>query len=231
MKQILITRFAMRFKKDNPRRRYEERGDWIDYRIKLFNKYCLPSAKAQTVDFDWWFLVHPEFPGFSSTHKEELLRHGRILWIEAPWKEDQVEVGGLLSEEYKDRWVCSTRFDSDDILRNNFLETVSKSITEKEAWVVFPEGFMMKDNKAVPRTYSVNPFISYVEYADPFYSVFKINHMAVNKQDSLIEIKGHPAWIQVDHRDNIKNHIKHKITDYAGKQISAELLRKHFTWK
>ena len=220
----------MRFAEDNPRRRYERRGGWVDYRMELFKKYCLPSVQAQKVNFDWWFLVDPGFPEFSLTHEQELTKYGRILWIEAPWKEDQVEVGELLRDKYKDMWICSTRLDSDDILRNNYMELVKEQATEEEAWISFPNGYMMKEDLVAERFYEVNPFISYVEYADPFRSVFKINHTAVNKQKNWKTINV-PGWIQVDHRDNIKNLIKRKLSNFNKDNFDASSLRENFTWR
>jgi len=236
MKSVLITRFAMRFAEDNPRRRYEIKPGWVDYRMGLFNKYCLPSVQAQTYkDFDWWFLVHSQFPGFEDKHRKTLENYGRILWIDAPWMEDQQEVGEFLSKVYNKMWVCSTKLDSDDIIRNNYIELVRSVISEQESWVTFYLGFMMRKNMVVERNYTVNPFVSYVEYADPMRSMFRVSHTAV-KADAkernipFIKINDIQGWIQVDHGDNIKNIATKKIGNFEEVKKDSTFLRKDFTW-
>ncbi len=96
----------MRFADGNPRQRYEERNGWVDYRMALFKKYCLPSVQAQNVDFDWWFLINRDFLGWKPKHTFNLSRYGRILWIEAAWREDQTEVGELLRSYKCAHWRC-----------------------------------------------------------------------------------------------------------------------------
>ena len=235
IKSIIVTRFAMRFSEDSPRRKYEMKPGWVDYRMDLFHKYCLPSVKAQTYkEFDWWFLVHPQFPGFENNHKEILEKYGKILWIEAPWKEEQGEVGESLSKMYNKMWVCSTKLDSDDIIRNNYIELTRSVISKQEAWVTFSLGFMMKNNYAVEHRFTENPFVSHVEYADPMRSIFRVSHI-YSESDSkargipFIRIDV-PGWIQVDHGDNIKNIVTKKIDCFEERKKNASFLHKDFTW-
>ena len=237
MKHILLTRFAVRWEEGSPRRRWEEREGWIDYRIALFNKYCLPSVKAQTFkDFDWWLLIDPTFPGVKLEHIVYLQRCGvKILWITAPFREDQVEVGDLLNYKYHDQWVCSSRIDSDDIMRNDFMERVHEVATEEKAWISFKYGYMMKDERLAPKEYIRNPFISYVEYASPFASVFSVSHMRINRKvnDIRVPIKRIevPGWIQVDHSDNVKNLVHIKMKDFGSKVVDPSPIHTDFTWE
>ena len=230
MKHVLLTRYAMRFAEDNPRRRYEDRSSWLDYRLKLFHRYTLPSVQAQTFkDFDWWLLLDPTFPGILE-HEPFLQKHAKICWLGADWKEAQVEVGEVLSEQYKNEWVCSTRLDSDDVISTNFMRNLHDTAEETESWISFPNGYMMKNNSVVNRTYLVNPFVSYVEYADPFKSVFSICHTKVDKQEAPLLINSERSWIQVDHNDNIKNLVSKKIGNFEDKCYSANAVRNKFTW-
>lgn len=230
MKHVLLTRYAMRFAEDNPRRRYENTGEWLDYRLNLFYKYTLPSVEAQTFkDFDWWLFLDPTFPGILE-HKLRLERYAKICWIEADWKEAQVEIGEELSEQYKDEWVCSTRLDSDDIISNDFMKNLHELAQPRESYITFHNGYMMRGDKVCERSYTVNPFVSYVEYADPFQSVFRTCHTKVDKQDAPLLAESAPSWIQVDHGDNIKNRVKRKIGNFDEVCFSASDLRDRFTW-
>ncbi len=230
MKHVLITRFALRFEEGNPRRRYEGR-EWVQYRMELFKKYTLPSVQAQTYqDFDWWFLVDFNFPGFMNKDTKELNKYGKCMFITDPWEEKQKGVAEYLSKYYKDEWVCSTRLDSDDIISNDFMKNLHELVWPRESYVTFHNGYMMKGDKVCERSYTVNPFVSYVEYADPFQSVFRTCHTKVDKQDAPLLAESVPSWIQVDHGDNIKNRVKRKIGNFKEVCFPASDLRDRFTW-
>jgi hypothetical protein len=232
MKHVLITRFALRWPEGNPRRRFERSG-WVDYRMDLLFKYTVPSIRAQTFqDFDWLFLVDPSFPGINVKHLMLLEQLGSVLLMEGvDFVEKQPEVGELLADVYKDEWVCSTRIDSDDVIRNDYMELVHEQATEEEAWITFANGYMLKGDQIAPRRFARNPFISYVEYANPFKSVFCISHMHVNKQPCAYKKLEVPGWIQVDHSDNVKNLVELKLRDFEGDAVPAATIYEDFTWR
>ncbi len=234
MNHVLLTRFALRFEEDSSLRKYEQDPIWLDYRLQLFRNYCLPSVKAQTFqDFDWWILVDPSFPGLTVKMVAELERDAMVLFMDEPWNEKLSQVGELLGPQYNKKWVCSTRLDSDDMIHNEFMSMVAKEAVEREEWISFPNGYFLKERlgKAVEREYLRNPFISYVEYADPFTSVLKINHIRIGKRGPGIKTVTTPAWIQVDHGDNIKNDAGKKFPNFDVDSFEAERLSDSFTWR
>lgn len=226
----------MKFVPDNPRKKYELRKDWLDYRMTLFNNYCLPSVQSQTFkDFDWWILVDPTFSGLSKTHTKNLEQYGRILRIEALWDENQPEVGTLLSKEYKDIWTCSVKLDSDDIIRRNFFEILNNHVTEKESWVSFWEGYMLKGSRVAVRHCKNNPFVAYVEYANPIQTVMRTAHNNIMRDSfrrniPINLIKDVKGWIQVDHGDNIKNTATTKIPEFNAIAQDCNFLKQDFIW-
>ncbi len=234
MKHALITRFALRFPENSVRRSWEREG-WLDYRLELLRKYTLPSVQAQTfTDFDWWFLIDPTFPGFELEHFNELKEYGKLMTMDDPFVEEQPEIGVMLSDRYKDEWVCSTRIDSDDIIRNDFMERVHEEATEKEEWISFRKGYMLKGDEIAPRSFVRNPFVSYVEYAAPFKSVFHIDHMQVHARSTpapLKIIEETPGWIQVDHSDNVKNLVSQKLPNFESQLVDLAPVREDFTWR
>ena len=233
MKHVLITRFAIRFAEGSPRRRYERRNGWVDSRMKLFEKYTLPSVQAQTFkDFDWWIVIDPKFPGLTIQHLDRLSKAANLLWISAPWQDNQVEIGEALRDTYKDEWVCSTRLDSDDVISNDFMENVARMAEEKESWISLLNGYIMKDDRVMLRKYLVNPFVSYVEYAAPFKSVFHCCHTQVNKQRGVpLVVDEIPSWVQINHSDNIKNCGGKKMKNFNEEAFNANMLKYRFTWR
>ena len=235
MRHVLITRFAIRWPEGHVRRKWEQRPGWVDYRLELLRKYTVPSVQAQTFkDFDWWFLIDPTFPGFGVDHFLELRKYGNLMLMDDPFEEQQqLFVGPLFSEVYKDEWVCSTRLDSDDIIRNDFMERVHAEASEEESFITFRHGYMLKGDKIAPRQFTRNPFVSYVEYADPFKSVFSVSHMKVHRQKyaPLKIIEQPPGWIQVDHSDNVKNLVSEKLPNFDSQVIDIIPIRENFTWR
>jgi hypothetical protein len=222
MKHVLLTKVAMRFAADNPRRRYEKPG-WVDYRIGLFKKYCVPSVEAQTVkDFDWWFLVNRSFPGLEQSHIDTLNEYGKVIEIDAPWNETQPEVGAILSSTYKNEWVCTTRLDSDDMLHARFFEMLKSEVAERELWVSFEYGYIIKDGQAAIRQYAVNPFLSYVEYASPLKTVFHVAHHEADRRAREFRVIPQIGWAQIDHGDNIKNHASVKVKNFNSVKVPVE---------
>lgn len=219
MKHILLTKFAMRFAEDNPRRRYERDG-WVDYRLNLFKWNCVPSVKAQTFkDFEWFIFADRAFPGLHNGHIEELKRYGTVIDIDTFWQEQQPEIGHILNHLYRGQWVCSTRLDSDDMLHKSFMERLSKTVTEQEEWVSFEYGYIIEGMFAAKRQYAVNPFVSFVEYADPLRTVFHAPHIAANRTDTPFLTIPEIGWAQIDHGDNIKNHARAKVKDFDRVKI------------
>jgi len=183
--------------------------------MRLFKDYTLPSVLAQTFkDFDWWFLVNPDFPGLTCDHLKTLEQYGAICHVESNWNEAQPEVGERLRFWYKNEWVCSTRLDSDDMLDAGFMDNLRRVVVEKEQFISFKYGYIAENGRAAKREYTVNPFVSYVEYAKPFRSVFHIDHTQIDRTGVDLVVLPIAGWAQIDHGDNIKNHAHDKVRNF-----------------
>lgn len=232
MKHILLTKFAVPFEPHNPRTRYvKDPHLYWSKRLYLFKKYTVPSVRAQRFkDFEWYIIVSHKFPKMSKYWKilESASEFGKLLPIEGWWNEKQPEIGeALRAYHYKEDWITTTRLDSDDIIANDFMERVHIGATHNEEWLTFPYGFMLRGNDLYSRKYYTNPFLTYVEEVDTeIKSAFHVSHIRAR---NLIDISGkYPAWIQVDHGDNIKNLVNIKNPKHCGE---ADQIRGLFTWE
>ncbi len=236
MKHILLTKFAVAFPEDNPRKRFEEKEDWLDERMTLFRKYCLPSVQSQTFkDFDWWFVASPKFKGINKV-VSELEKYGRILWLDAPWRDGQREVGPALEPFYKNTGlICTTRLDSDDIIRKKFMFYLSAGSCGivRETWLSFFLGYYLYNDIAMLSRVPPNPFISFVENSDAgIKSVFhvdphiRIEKYSVRNNQPLIDI-GYsiPFWVHVFHGGNIKDKTDTGAWPELGRGPAKELLK------
>ena len=68
-KHFILTRFNLFLYGDNPYK-IEDKELWMNHRIKLFEKYCLPSVQVQSCkDFTWIIAFDPETdPAVISTY-------------------------------------------------------------------------------------------------------------------------------------------------------------------
>lgn len=242
MKHLLITKFAVQFAPDNPRKRFEEDPTWLDGRMALFKKYCLPSVQAQTnKDFEWIFVVSSDFKNIDK-YAEELLNYGKVLWVDAPWRDGLGEIGSALEPFYKNQgWICTTRLDSDDMIKNRFMEELSYFAEEvdRESWLSFFLGYYLHKETVIVSRVPPNPFISFVEDSDNgIKSVYCVDpHINITKyanrnNQPLIDIgKSSPAWVHVFHGNNIKGaKVDSRPWPEYGRGPAAELL-KDFTYE
>ena len=210
--------------------------------MKLFEKYCAPSVQAQTSkDFDWYIIVDPSFPGLTKNHLSTLSGYGTVLHCDSYWNEKCPEIafaetrdGDELCDLYLDQWVCSTRLDSDDMLEIDFFQRLKGLATEKEQFISFPHGVIIKDGWAANRRYLQNPFISYIEYNDKgsMKTVFSVDHTKCDKAGvPLVEADDRAAWAQVDHGDNIKNSATRKVRNFDSNKYMSAILGSRFIWR
>jgi hypothetical protein len=233
MKHVLLTRFAIPFPKDNPRyERCTNSKNWFSNRCDLFEKYTLPSVRAQTSKhFDWILLANPDFP---SIDIDRLSSYNiEVLWVDWEFDEDQQQLGEVLQHKYKEHdWIITSRLDNDDMLSNWFMKSLLDNAGNKIEWLTFPNGYIMKGDKAFFRRYPTSPFVSLVEPAAQMSSVFQVSHIfAGTKVGPIRELTQDRAWVQIDHGDNVKNNVdKLKSRGKIGNYCSISELRENFTW-
>lgn len=96
---------------------------WMDHRIKLFEKYCLPNVMLQKGDFIWLLSFAPGTPKWI-TDKYASFPHIKIIY-EYPktW---------LRKQPLKDgEWIITSRLDNDDTIYPDYIERVQEQFNEK----------------------------------------------------------------------------------------------------
>lgn len=229
-KHILITRFALPFAKENPRyTRCTNSPGWFDRRCTLFEKYTLPSVKSQTSQhFDWVLISNPNFPGID---KKRLESYGvELFWVDWLFEDEKIEgLSDFIRDKGKNSdWIITSRLDNDDMISKWFMETIFNMAREKKEWLCFPNGYMVEKDKAYIRKYSNSPFVSLVENSKEAKSVYQVSHIYSGKKvASMRKISDIPAWVQVDHGENVKNSVKrNKLKTW----IPIQKIKKDFKW-
>lgn len=215
--------------------------NWLETRFELFNKYCLPSVQAQTFkDFDWVFLVSRDFPKWKSEYTATLEQYGKIVWMTDYFSDAQPGISEALTPLYKGGWLCTTRLDSDDMLANDFMETVHTYATQENKWLSFKNGYFLFDgNKLKDNITNRNQFLSYVEPAtDIVKSVLSKSHRKAEISAKMNKIKFEvydirPMHITLCHDNNVGNRMDRSKFPKgfwdSGKPLDS--IKERFTWR
>ena len=132
--------------------------EWLDHRINLFNKYCLPNMMLQKGNFTWLLSFSPKTPKWI-TDEYATFPHIKIIY--------EYPRTYLRKQSFrKGEWIISSRIDNDDTVSINYIERVQAQFNEK---------FLLVDTHGVKRDLATNkrytverssnnsPFISLIE--------------------------------------------------------------------
>jgi hypothetical protein len=199
---FVLTRFNVRMPI------YQHPGDeWLPGRLELFQKYCLPTFRAQTErQFTWLVFLDSGTPQWLKDIVETTMSD-----IVHP-----VYVDGLFTAEYaadvvgrltKTPYVITTRVDNDDAISSDFVETIQREFTgQRLEFVNLVNGAQYFDEKVYLRPYTRNPFVTLVESAQdglPL-TVFAKRHYEIDKVGPVRNVRtNHPMWLQVVHGENV----------------------------
>ncbi|WP_052207519.1 glycosyltransferase [Sinomonas humi] len=195
------------------------RDGWLESRVDLFEKFCLPSVAAQEEkDFSWIVYFDPESP--------EWLKQRIALWRAAgilrPCFRASVspeELIGDLSEVSRARQqgLVTTNLDNDDALASDFTGRV-KRLAERSTGATalyLVHGLIARGGRLYRRTDSANAFCSVVSpWSDPQTCWADWHNLLGTKMPVLIE-EGPPAWLQVVHGRNVSNRVHGALTSPA----------------
>lgn len=206
VEHVILTRFNVRMAT------YAHPGDgWLEQRLDLFERYCLPSVAAQEdKDFRWLLFFDGETP-------PELL--ARVEALGADGLFEVVLVDGLFTAETVAQhlagsttpYLVTTRLDNDDAIARDFTATVHAQFDEQDLeFVNLVSGAQLYRGRIYQRPYTKNPFVSLVERRTdgPPRTVFCARHFAVDTVGPVRNVRtAHPAWLQVIHGDNVLNEV------------------------
>lgn len=205
MKHYLVTRFI-----------YPENYRHMKERIEMFNKYTLPSVKAQNnKNFAWVIIGRPEidltgidhvFIDAASYHKKDIVHALRKF---------------ILTQITANEIVITSRLDNDDILLPNFTMNVQfLTRAELPPFLIEFKGFWLdlRVNKFYTNTRYrdkvTSPFLSLVEQSGPHMdltdikTVYYDNHANMSRHFPVVRNRNN-GWVQIIHKNNLlMNRIK-----------------------
>lgn len=218
-RHIILTRFNLQYDPDST---LHIQPCWLDNRLALFEKYCLPSMLQQTCrDFTWLLLADEHTPDIQ---RKRLLSYPNILpQIEVlfcPYYDDFNVLYRQIGEQYGKgyEWLLSTRLDNDDMLATNAVENLHCYMEQHapaNRILTYPIGvqYFADANIAFKIGFTSNHFLTFLEDKHHIRTCLGIDHTKVSPS-SLRSIGSADMWCEIVHSSNICNNYVPKYHYY-----------------
>lgn len=219
---IFLTRFNLPSKGNESLVRARE--NWLRNRVRLFERYCLPSVMAQTVrNFTWLIYFDPGSPAWlldwAAGHERQ--GHFRPLFREEVDGKDllsdiQDSIGGPRGAE-----LLTTNLDNDDGLAVDFaarLQAVPR--TRDRTAIYVGDGLILRDDALYRHLDAHNAFCSVRESWNAPVTCWSDWHNLLPRHMPAVVLRGDPGWLQVVHGANVSNRV-HGRRAYPSRHRAA----------
>ena len=215
---IVLTRFNVKSRGKESKIRLQP--NWLNDRFELFEAYCLPSIKGQSLsNFKWLIYFDSHTPEDYKTRIEQYCKDLPLLtpfYIDE-WNTENVQnaIRNIIPSDAE--YILTTRLDNDDGIHSNFFEVLHNQDFDKTDWYYnFPNGLTYSDGIAYAHTDTSNAFLSRFERVDSFQTAWQLPHPEVEQTGRLTQIDLSFAWLQVIHGLNVSNKVR-------GRAINPEI--------
>jgi hypothetical protein len=208
---VLLTRFNLPSVSAESIIRAKE--GWLQQRMELFERYCLPSVCSQANrEFHWIIYFDPESPEWLKFW----IREHRSLGVYQPFFRSSVSreelcgdirtvVGTPRAE------LITTNLDNDDGLATDFIDRVQSAGRKGERTALYiAQGLIKSENRLYIFKDPRNAFCSVRETWKSPITCWSNWHNLLGENMPVIEIGGEPGWLQVIHGRNVSNRIRGK---------------------
>jgi N-acetylglucosaminyl-diphospho-decaprenol L-rhamnosyltransferase len=210
---VLLTRFNLPSVGVESLIRAEE--GWLRGRVELFERYCLPSVRAQTNrDFQWIVYFDPESPEWLRTWIDS----HRAEQLFTPYFRTGVSRTELVADISEGigtprAGLLTTNLDNDDALAVDFVERLQAvGLPEVRHAVYLSNGLIGSPTGLYRRTDRYNAFCSVVESWDSPIMCWADWHNRLPASMPVIGLRGAPGWLQVIHGSNVSNRVHGTLT-------------------
>ncbi|AXA97132.1 hypothetical protein CEP17_12335 [Microbacterium sp. PM5] len=204
VEHFLITRFHVRINDGTPLPPME----WVEARVDLFERYCLPSVAAQTnSDFTWLVFIDEMSPDRVRDYLEAKLPVNAEIVAVSGVCEKEVVASQVAARVSGAERILTSRVDSDDSLHPRYIEDVQREALDRAfAFLNFADGYQYSRRRLLRYGHPSNAFISLVEpAAEPPLTVFCDWHDRLSKHGPVVQLKGVRRWVQSCHGSNAVN--------------------------
>ena len=196
---------------------------WQIERMRLFERYCLPSVKNQaSQDFGW--LIYADANSADDVcekldHLAATCSQAEILWCSGTQPDPVTDISSRLNDEVE--CVLTTRLDNDDAIHRQFVleiqDAARKFQCELPVVFNFPMGLAYREPNLYRHVDRSNAFTTLVEKRDHMKTIWFNQHQNLGKIVPVIQLGTEARWLQGLHSRNLSNRIK-------GRRVSTHYL-------
>ncbi|HEX7048590.1 MAG TPA: glycosyltransferase [Longimicrobiales bacterium] len=213
VQHFIITRFNLRLRGIGADKRGREvlTRSWLDERLDLFERYCLPSVVHQTEHRFTWLLLMNEDTDLDVRERIEGYR-ARMDGLEVaylPPVSDDADLAVPARERLREetRVVVTTRLDNDDALHEEALAEIRRRVRGRREFLNLRLGFLTDGRRARVISHKYGSFATFIEprSAEPVLTVYCGSHGRMRRIAPVRQIAGRPLWLRVIHARNVAN--------------------------
>lgn len=209
---VLLTRFNL--PSPGAESLVRAREGWLRDRQWLFERYCVPSVRAQSnQNFTWVIYFDPHSPDWLRRRISELSADGLFtpIFRESVSTADLVtDVRGVV-DGVPDRLI-TTNLDNDDALAVDFVDRVQTCAPRQGRRAVYlTRGLIRFHDHVYVRRDASNAFCSVAEPAGDPMTCWVDWHNALAGHMPVVQDPGPPAWLQVVHGGNVSNRVRGRL--------------------
>ncbi len=206
-RHAILTRFNVRVEQSG-----RPGSDWLEHRFALFERFCLPSVKAQTCgNFVWIVFCDPDIP---QPYLDRIFAYAewktlRPIFFRNVFHQEMARAAVAELARGHSHLITS-RLDNDDAICRTFVESIQQGFHgQKFEFLNFTNGLVLdaEDGRIWSGRHTSNAFVSLVERAADYSTVYCGNHMDLHEQGPVTQIAEPAAWLQVVHGRNLSNQV------------------------
>ncbi|MBW4716986.1 glycosyltransferase [Saccharothrix obliqua] len=192
------------------------REGWLTERVGLFERYCLPSVRAQTsANYRWIIYFDPESPQWL---KDRIASHGDAY---TPVFREQVSRDELLEDigklfPVKGDGLITSNLDNDDALAADFVARLQADRPTGGRTALYLANGLVKSPTGVYAHHDKdNAFASMREPWDDPVTCWADWHNRLHRHGRWVSLGGAPGWLQVVHGGNVSNRTRGRLVSPA----------------
>jgi len=186
--------------------------EWLEDRMMLFERYCLPSIAAQSCQ------AFKVICFFDSETPTEALDRFRAAIADCPnihlkllssWTHQASAEAAREIAEPGFTWSLTTRLDNDDGWHERFVETLQGQVhVGSRELLNFTRGYIVSGGRTYLYKHLSNAFISFSEPAGEMVTPFVTGHELLQELAPIRQIDAPPMFYQIVHGDNFSNKVR-----------------------
>ncbi|MEL4357764.1 MULTISPECIES: glycosyltransferase [unclassified Luteococcus] len=191
---------------------------WLRERIELFERYTVPSVRAQLGDdISWVVYLDTESPQWL-LDKMYAWRDEGLLTPVLATSVGPVELTRDIQAAAgrQNGPVITSNLDNDDGLAIDFVQRLRQApVTQERTALYLAHGLITNGRRCFLREDRTNAFCAVREDLSDLMTCWSDWHNRLGRHMDVVEVEGEPGWLQVIHGANVSNRVRGTMTDPA----------------